>query len=265
MDDEKEEEEEDEDEEDDEEEQRRKRPRFQAYKPPTGKDEPTKKKIVVVRKQKAPVTPISITESERRETRDSTRARTLEVMSKPVPDTSKKSKTTTTTPRGTPHQRTQEELMEEAKIVEEWNKADYDAYIRFTELSEKERTAFLQKRRPKGPKNAYSIVSRSFIKDGEVCSEIKVVPPVVDELPVTAKKKDTKTPPVYNKSVSDVLGIVSDIPSPADRTFKYRYPYGSMECFNTVEECQRIRERESAHDAQEALAFISYLESLLIK
>jgi len=248
--DEDEDEEREEEEEEDEQENRRKRPRFQAYKPPPDKDI-VRKKTVVVRKSKPAVseTPKSVADSvsapiERRQTRESTQARTQEVMEKPAATGAPKRKPSTPS-RSQSLKPTQEQLMEEAKIVEEWNKADYDAYIRFTELSEKERQAFLQKKKPKGLKNAYTIVSRSFIKDGEVASEIRVIEPVKQE-PVGPKKK--KKPGEFDshfRSIYDILGIQADIPMQPDKSYKYRFPYGSMPGYNTLEEFRAIRDSGS--------------------
>ena len=156
--------------------------------------------------------------------------------------------------------------MEEAKIVEEWNKADYDAYLRYTELSEKERIALIQKRRTKGPKNVYTIVSRSFIEKDQVCSEIKIVAPVIDESSHPKKRdKPSLTSQCLLRSASDVLGIQPRIARSASpkKLYKYRYPYGMMQGFNTVEEYAHIRDRELAAEQKEATKLIAQLDSLL--
>ncbi len=158
--------------------------------------------------------------------------------------------------------------MEEAKIVEEWNKADYDAYLRYTELSEKERNALIQKRRTKGPKNMYTIVSRSFIANDHVCSEIKIVPPVTEEPSQTKKReKIASANQAQLRSVSEVLGINQRVPRPSSpkKMYKYRFPYGSMQGFNTMEEFAKIRDRERAAEIKQATKLIAQLDSLLAK
>ena len=243
-------------------ERRRKRPRFQAYKVPDTKQAAPKRKTIVRRKPK-PVaeTPQSVAGSEtlRRETRDTTRARTLEVHSRPVLASAKKK---ATSPTSAQPKYTQEQLLEEARVVEEWNKADYDAYLRFTELSEKERTAFMQKRRHRGPKNVYTVVTRSFVHDGQVTEELKIIPPVVEES--VTKKKDTK-PPLPVKSVAEVLQLDQSRPEPADKRHKYRYPYGETPLFNTIEEFQSIHHSEREKEREVAENLLQYLHSLVRK
>ena len=261
LDGEEEEEESEEEESEDEEDKRRKRPRFQAYKVPDTKHGAPKRKTIVRRKAKPSAdTPVSVAESEvtRRETRDTTRARTLEVHSRSTPVTARKK---ASSPSGGQRKLTQEQLLEEARIVEEWNKADYDAYLRFTELSEKERNALMQKRRQRGPKNVYTIVTRSFIRNGASAEEIRIVPPVVEEQ--VAKKKDAK-PPLPIKTVAEVLGLDQSIPEYADRSFKYRYPYGYMREFNTIAEFNIIHEEEQNVEREEAEKLLAHLHSLLV-
>jgi hypothetical protein len=243
----------------------KKRMRFNAYRAPTPAGA-TGRKTVVTRREKVTPTPRSTSEpkdlpSERRETRESTKARTQEVQSRPKSQVTKKKGPTT--PTGTSLKPTQEQLMEEAKVVEEWNKADYDAYIRFTELSEKERAAFLQKRKPRGSKTAYSIVSRSFIESGTVRNEIRIIPPVTDASLVPRKKEKALRLETSLRSASDVLGINSEVPPIPSKQFRYRYPYGSMQPFNTVEEFQSIHQSAVHKDEKDGSDFISFLHSLL--
>ena len=243
----------------DEEENRRKRPRFHAYKVPP-QNEGIKRKTVIRRKsvtQEPVETPSD--NFEKRETRETTKARTLEVTERKSVDVSGKKRKHAS--RGSSVTLTQEEQMEEARIVEEWNKADYDAYLRYTEMSEKERNALMQKRRNNtGSKNLYKIITRSYIKDGEVQSELKIVPPLIEE----STKEKGKRSVIGLKSVSDVLRINRTKPEPVGRLFRYRYPHGDMLEYNTVEEFKEIRKNELEREKSEAEAVVKELRLLLV-
>jgi len=236
----------------------------QAYKPISVSAVP-KRKTIVRRKPKLDLaTEVDNQEGpdmlERRETRDTTRARTLEVQERAIPSSSKKSPASTPT-RDKPRL-SQEQLLEEARIVEEWNKADLEAYIRYTELSEKERNAMLQKRRRGGSRNEYTFCSRSYIEDGQVKSEIKIVPP-----PPSSEETSKKKPGVFipRRFTNDLLGIQAKPEVPDRSMCNYRYPYGGEDVFNTAEEYEAIRRGYVDWEVNEVQKVMRHLNSLLGK
>ena len=256
-----EEESEDEDEDEDEETVRKRKRSIKAYKDPRTSAAAPKRKTIIRRKPKVPDTPDSTkVDSEhasaaitRRETRDTTKARTLEVINRAEKSTRKHS----------PKQRalgqeklTQEELLEEARITEEWNIADYEAYVRYTELSEKEQTAFLSKRKSsKQSQNSYTLVSRSFVRNNEVISEIVIHPP-----PIMFEGTKKEKPPV--KSVQQLLRIDQEVLVSADKSHKYRHPY-TWEGFNSVSEFAEIEEKFKEKERAQVERVIENLKSLM--
>ena len=253
---EKEESSEDDESEDEDTRKKQKKGRFQAYKPVSVSEAGAPKKKTIVRRKPKPVVLAeeSIAPDLRRETRDSTRARTMEVQDRPTPVSTRRIR------RPTDGRKiyTQEQLMEEARIVEEWNKADLDAYIKYTEMSEKEKNAMMQKRRRGTSQNEFTIFSRSYIDSrGEVSSELRLVPPPQEE---SLKKKIVSPLPL--KSTQQLLGI-AEPEEPAMRSgFAYRYPYGGLEGFNTVEQYEAIRADYVDYEIREIKNVISKIHSL---
>lgn len=254
-----EEDESEEEEPEDDEERRRKRPRFQAYKVPE-KGTPKRRTVVRRNSSSTPKPEEGIKDevtTDTRERRETTKARSLEVTERKMSSSfglrKKRSQTQYVA-------LTQEQLMEEAKMVEEWNKADYDAYLRYTEMSEKERNALIQKRRNNGSKNLYRIVSRSYIEDGQEKSELKLVPPLEED---SLKIKEKMSKGILYKSAKEVLRMDASKPLPANKSFKYRYPYGDMEGYNTIAEYEDIIERERGKEVLESEKLVQELYSFL--
>ena len=175
--------------------------KFKAYVDP--RELKTVKKTIV-RKKVASSSKV-FTPTDRPGTRDTTRARTEEVIEKVEKNVSSKR---LKSPRDPLVLLTQEELMEEARLTEEWNTADYDAYISYMELNEKIDTS-----RRRGKKNSNVVISRSFIENGYVKSELIV--------------------PAYFELVHATL---------PNQSAKYRYPKDPSQVFNTVEEFSKIHE-----------------------
>ena len=256
------EEESDEDESETDEVKKRKKASFRAYKPIAGGEAAPNRKTIVRRKPKAvPSSPKSVADStfSRRETRDTTRARTQEVKERAeMPVRLRKYAHSGFEAASL----SQEQLLEDARIVEEWNRADLDAYIKYTEMSEKERGLLLTRRRGRSNKDEYRIVARSFIEKGKVKSELKLIPPKPPADDGSKKKPQTT---VVVKTTSQVLGI-REPEVPPDRSMNtYRYPYGSMEGFNTREEYMQIREADLGPQRQQVESVIANLHSLLVK
>jgi hypothetical protein len=259
-------EESEEEESDDERAKQKKRSAIKAYKDPrAGPSAAPKRRTTIIRKKptvRTPGTPESSqsTTIERRETRDSTKARTLEVTSRSTELFSK-----STIHRASPmHKKlTQEELLAEAAITEEWNRADYEAYIRYTELSDKEKAQFLSKgKRTRASRFSHTIVSRSFV-DAEsktVSSEIIIHPPPITDEEIK-REKLTVPPP---KSTLELLGITKN-PEIFHKTgYSYRHPV-TYEGYNTREEYEGICRRQFEVEKAELNRVIENLKSLLVK
>lgn len=216
-----------------------------GYKDPRSKPAAPKRKLApvqrAIKKEIVPETPSSA--GERRQTRDTTRAMTEEITQR---ESTKKPLVSKEKPKTEKHVLTQEELLEEARLTEEWNTADYEAYIRYTELSERERMQFLQKRKPKEQVNCYKVVHRSFMEGGELKSEIKVFPPMAGTL----------------RPLNDVLlGIGENEFANATRSpFRYRHPR-TGEGYNTCGEFRQIQERLLREERMQAERVLEILES----
>jgi hypothetical protein len=228
----------------DEDERLKKRKNSGGYKDPrTAAPKRVIRRSIVKTPKPAPLeTPIS----ERRQTRDTTRAITLQVTQRS--ETKRESPKETKISPKRAHVWTQEDLLEEARQTEEWNIADYEAYIRYTELSEKERMQFLQKRKPKEQVGSYKIISRSVCRDGKADSEVLIFPPA---------ESSTR-----NFDISAVLFPYLDGPPKEPPKFRYRHPV-SMEGYNTISEYREIEVRLDQEDRMRIQRVISQLESRL--
>lgn len=200
---------------------------FKAYVDPREKSEVKKVRKTIVRKKSLNV---ETKEVERVGTRDTTRARTEEV--------SVRADKTANTPK-TPRKEqvyvplTHAELMDEARITEEWNTADLQAYIKYTELSDKERAANFAFSK-KVPKYVY----RSFKdENNEERSEIRMTIPL---------------------TISSTSMVV-----PKKTNAKYRYPYMEDRYFNTCEEFSRIHEEYLELEKAEIKSIIADLTNRL--
>ena len=204
----------------------------------------------IVRKPRTPKPEVD--RADRPGTRDTTRARTEEVTSKAETIEGKKRRRMTQKEQV---KLTQEQLLEEARVTEEWNRADYDAYMRYTELSEKEKAALVGRRRQK--RNlGYSTVFRTYIENGEVQSEIRLVPPATD--------LDRKRQQPLDRSTRDLLGLEEEPPTrPPPAAGKYRYPYDPRQVFNTIAEFEEIHWQLRAKEKETIQAIIGEIDSFL--
>jgi len=160
---------------------------------------------------------------------------------------------------------TQEQLMAEAAITEEWNKADYEAYIRYTELTDKEKASFLsvgKNRRTKASRFSHTLISRSFIDQQSQTSKSEILihpPPITDE---EIKKEKLSVP--RKRTTAELLGIDAPPSHPIRTGYLYRHPT-SLEGFNTSVEFSAINDREDAKEKGEISKIIHNLNSLLVK
>ncbi len=215
-----------------------------GYKDPRGAGAPKRKTTRppvqrVIRKDTE--TPPSTVE--RRQTRDTTRAITQQVTDREFskkPSLKEKSRF-----KPEKHVWTQDELMEEARLTEEWNTADYEAYIRYTELSERERMQFLQKRKPKEQVGSYKVVHRSYLVNNEPKSEILIFPPIEG----------------VERPLNDVLlGIVDGQKDEGKyKRFRYRHPR-TGEGFNTAAEFRAIQEDWDLEERRKAEAVLEGMQ-----
>jgi len=148
--------------------------------------------------------------------------------------------------------------MAEAAITEQWNKADLEAYVRYTELTDKEK-AELEKGK-QGltalSRSEYRIVSRSFVESGFTTSEIRI------HSPIRSSTKD-KNNVVPFKSSSTLLGLHASKSAPVRSGSSYRHPR-SLEGFNTVDEFSAIEKRLENQERRRVQKLVNDLSSLLI-
>ena len=247
--------EEDEDEESEPETDKAPRKSFRAYKDPRLAVAAPKKREIPP-KPKTPKTPVSSYELP--ETRHTTRARTVDVTSKASaeqPNSRIRAKQPVR-----PHL-TQEQLMAEAAITEEWNKADLEAYVRYTELTDKEK-AELEKGKQKQSiltRSDYRLVSRSFISDRCSSSEIRIHSPIRSGL--TAKDSQHSVAPKRPSSM--LLKMVSLPSQPRRWGSRYLHPQ-TMEGFNTALEFSEIEKRIENQEKRRVQKLVNDLRSLLV-
>ena len=199
------------------------------------------------------------TEPQLSETRHSARIRTggahtpIEAKSTPV-----------TTPRSKPAVRrtlTQAELMAEAAITEEWNKADLEAYVRYTQLSDKEKAELEKKRTTHGVSQSsaaageYRIISRSF---GGTKSEIRIESPIRTKNVLSRDVKSTTTMEILGQTPSSLSTTTKN----AMNVSKYRHPT-TLETFNTCEEFSKIESKIRTTEKRKIEKLILNLSSLL--
>lgn len=192
------------------------------------------------------------------ETRHTTRERTREVnvRSTSHPNTPL-SRTTKLSPRRPTL--TQEQLMAEAAITEEWNKADLEAYVRYTELSDKEK-AELEKGKQSNLstsiKSDYRIISRSSQSALGVTSEIRIHSPIRD-----MKDKQHKHSKVPTSKLLGVSTPGNHIDN-GSRGLRYRHPV-SLEGFNSNEEFANIDSRIRKQEEKRVRKLVNDLTALL--
>ncbi len=149
--------------------------------------------------------------------------------------------------------------MAEAAITEEWNKADLEAYVRYTELSDKEK-AELEKGKQSNIstsfKSDYRIISLSSQSALGVTSEIRIHSPIRDMQ--DKQHKHLKVPTSKLLGLSTPGNPIHDV----SRGSRYRHPV-SLEGFNSIEEFANIDSRIHKQEEKRVRKLVNDLRSLL--
>jgi|LauGreDrversion4_2_1035121.scaffolds.fasta_scaffold202887_2 hypothetical protein len=188
------------------------------------------------------------------ETRHTTRERTQEVNLRSIPSTPQAALRTRALRREP--QLTQEQLMAEAAITEEWNKADLEAYVRYTELSDKDKAELEKGKQGFGvsSRSEYRIISRSFSSALGSTSEIRIHSPT--------REKQSKVP--RSADTARLMGIA--YPQQSCRSSRgssrYRHPV-SLEGFSCLDEFARIEDRLQNEEVKRVRRLLNDLSALL--
>ena len=150
--------------------------------------------------------------------------------------------------------------MAEAAITEEWNKADLEAYVRYTELSDKEKAELEKGKQGLSSLNRseYRLISRSYISDGSSSSEIRIHSPTR-----LTGSKDTKQTVVPRRSTESLLAMKPQPAQPRRWESRYCHPR-SMEGYNTPFEFSEIEKRIDNQEKRRVQKLINDLSSMLV-